>query len=196
MDLVDELPPGGIDGLGESEILRYRGFLRLLAEGQVEVPYRKRVDASDMVQETLLKAWRDRGQFRGRTREELLSWLRTILAHTIANARRDHRRLHCDYRLERSIEASIDDSSRRVLDWLSAKAPTASSQFVRVELLERVAAAVEALPPLQREAVTLRHWRGLPLQEIAAQMRRTPGAIAALIHRGVEKVRQTIEQVQ
>ena len=193
MDLVDELPPEGIDGLGESEILRYRGFLRLLAEGQVEAPYRKRVDASDMVQETLLKAWRDRGQFRGRTREELLSWLRTILAHTIANARRDHRRLHCDYRLERSIEASIDDSSRRVLDWLSAKAPTASSQFVRVELLDRVAAAVEALPPLQREAVTLRHWQGLPLQEIAAQMGRSSGAVAGLIHRGVEKVRGTVD---
>jgi len=193
MDLVDELPPEGIDGLGESEILRYRGFLRLLAEGQVEAPYRKRVDASDMVQETLLKAWRDRDQFRGRTREELLAWLRTILAHTIANARRDNRRLHCDYRLERSLEESIHGSSRRVLDWLTAKAPTASSQFVRVEFLERVAAAVEALPPPQREAVILRHWQGLPLQEIAAQMGRSSGAVAALIHRGVEKVRGTID---
>jgi RNA polymerase sigma-70 factor, ECF subfamily len=193
MDLLDELPPEGIDGLGESEILRYRGFLRLLAEGQVEATYRKRVDASDMVQETLLKAWRDRDQFRGRTREELLSWLRTILAHTIANARRDHRRLHRDYRLERSIEASIDDSSRRVLDWLSAKGPSPSSQFVRVEFLEQVATAVEALPPLQREAVILRHWQGLPLQEIAAQMVRSPGAVAALIHRGVESLRRTID---
>src|SRR5262245_45788661 len=86
---------------------RYRGYLRLLAEGQTGKKYSKRFDASDIAQETLLRAWRDRDQFRGTSGEEFLAWLTGILAHTVANATRDHRRMRRDVAREREIEADL-----------------------------------------------------------------------------------------
>ena len=43
----------------------YRSYLRLLARAQLDGRVQQRVDASDIVQETLLEAHRSREQFRG-----------------------------------------------------------------------------------------------------------------------------------
>src|SRR5262245_66421107 len=75
------------DNLG---IARYRGYLCALARIQLAArPWLSpKLDASDLVQQTLLKAHAARDQFRGRSPEELTGWLRQILARTRANARR------------------------------------------------------------------------------------------------------------
>src|SRR5262245_49774016 len=72
---------------------RYRRYLRVIAGPQVNRLLQGKVDASDVVQEALLKAHRDRGQFRGQTEAERLGWLRRILANTLADTRR---RYACD----------------------------------------------------------------------------------------------------
>ena len=47
--------------------------------------------ASDLVQETLLGAYRDFGAFHGCSRAELLAWLRKILQNNLAVHRRRYR---------------------------------------------------------------------------------------------------------
>ena len=47
-----------------------------------------RIDPSDLVQQTLLKAHEKRDQFRGKTDAERAAWLRAILADQIADALR------------------------------------------------------------------------------------------------------------
>lgn len=61
----------------------------MLAE--VESSLRAKADASDLVQQTLLEAYRDFGQFRGRTEAEWLAWLRRILARNAAEFVRHYR---------------------------------------------------------------------------------------------------------
>ena len=51
-----------------------------------------RIDPSDLVQQTLLKAHEKQDQFRGKTDAERLAWLRTILANQMADALRKFRR--------------------------------------------------------------------------------------------------------
>ena len=69
-----------------------------------------RLDASDLVQETFLKAHREFGQFLGPSEPELAAWLRQILVRTLANQARHHRPKGRDYRgriagsLARSLE--------------------------------------------------------------------------------------------
>jgi RNA polymerase sigma-70 factor (ECF subfamily) len=58
----------------------YRSYLRLLARAQLDDRVQQRVDASDIVQETLLEAHRAREQFSGESPAELMAWLRRILA--------------------------------------------------------------------------------------------------------------------
>src|SRR5947209_8803066 len=61
----------------------YRNYLRLLARTGMNAALKDKADPSDLVQETLLKAHRSFGQFRGRTEPELATWLRQILARNL-----------------------------------------------------------------------------------------------------------------
>jgi RNA polymerase sigma-70 factor (ECF subfamily) len=87
----------------------YREYLRLLARMNLDPRLRGRIDPSDLVQQTLLKAHEKRDQFRGKTDAELAAWLRAILANQIANALRRFGR-QAGTR-ERSLEEAL--SSRR-----------------------------------------------------------------------------------
>ena len=49
---------------------------------------RAKLDASDIVQQTILHAHERRAQFRGQTEAEWLGWLRAILANVLAAALR------------------------------------------------------------------------------------------------------------
>src|SRR6184192_483117 len=61
-----------------------RNYLCVLAQNQVEGRLKAKADASDLVQQTLLEAYRDFAQFRGGSEQEWLAWLRRILAHNTA----------------------------------------------------------------------------------------------------------------
>ena len=50
-----------------------------------------RLDSSDLIQETFLKAARDFSQFLGESEPELTAWLRQILVRTLANQAKHHR---------------------------------------------------------------------------------------------------------
>ena len=62
-----------------------RSYLGFVARSQVETWLRRKVDASDLVQETMLEAYRDFGHFQGGTEQEWLAWLKRILAHNAAD---------------------------------------------------------------------------------------------------------------
>ena len=68
-----------------------RNYVGLLARTQVESWLRAKVDASDLVQQTLLEAYRDFGRFQGTTEAEWLAWLRRMLAHNAADFVRQYR---------------------------------------------------------------------------------------------------------
>jgi RNA polymerase sigma-70 factor (ECF subfamily) len=63
--------------------------LLLLAQVHLDRRLLGKLDASDVVQQTLLEAHQGLAQFRGRTVGEQAAWLRQILARNLANAVRD-----------------------------------------------------------------------------------------------------------
>jgi len=68
-----------------------RSYLGFVARSQVETWLRRKVDASDLVQETMLEAFRDFDRFEGRSEKEWLAWLRRILDHNAADFVRRYR---------------------------------------------------------------------------------------------------------
>ena len=152
--------------------------------------------ASDVVQQTLFEAHRDRGQFRGRTVGEQAAWLRQILARNLANVVRDLRRDKRDVAREQPLQASLDESASRLEAWLAAEQSSPSQQVERHERAVRLANALDALPENQREAVVLRHWHGCSLVEIGEHLGCTTAAVTGLLHRGLRKLRKQLHDLE
>src|SRR4051794_8637935 len=100
---------------------RFRDYLRLLARLHLDERLRGKLDPSDLVQQTLLKAHQAHDQFRGQTSGELAVWLRRILVRTLADAVRDLLREKRNVALEQSLEQALEASSARLRNWLAAE---------------------------------------------------------------------------
>jgi RNA polymerase sigma-70 factor, ECF subfamily len=95
---------------------------------------------------------------------------------------------------ECSLEAALGQSSARLEAWLAADQSSPSQRAARHEQLLRLAEALDALPDAQREAVTLHHLEGWPLDDIGRHLGRSPTAVAGLIKRGLRALRLRLQQ--
>ena len=173
---------------------RFRSYLDVLARVQLQGRLRGKLDPSDIVQQTMLRAHQAWTEFRGREASELAAWLRRILARTIADAARDQHRDKRNIDRERSLEAALSESSGRLASVLAANEPTPSRKAVRNEEILRLAGAVADLPEPQRDAVLLKHCKGLSLAEVGRQLGRTPAAAASLLRRGLAQLRERLRE--
>jgi RNA polymerase sigma-70 factor (ECF subfamily) len=174
------------------DLERHRDYLHVLARLQLGRSLRGKLDPSDLVQQTLLKAHQALDQFRGRSPAELTAWLRQILARTLANAVRDHGRGRRDLALERSLERSVEESSARLDAWLAAEQSSPSQRAERNEQAMLLVKALAELPEAQREALLLKHCQGWSLTEIGRHLDRTPTAVASLLQRGLRQLRELL----
>lgn len=174
----------------------YRPYLKLLAGLHLDRDLRGKVDPSDVVQQTLLRAVEARDQFRGGTPAERLAWLRRILANTMANITRDLRAARRDAGREIGLASGLDRSASR-LDALAAADQTSPSQAaVRAETTLRLAEALSRLPDAQREAVARHYLLAEPIAAVAQHMDRTVPAVAGLLQRGLRALRETLNADQ
>ncbi len=166
----------------------YRNYLRLVARTLIGQALRVRLDASDLVQETFLKAAREFGQFLGSTEPELTAWLRQILVRTLANQAKRHRRQARDYQRQESLEAMLDRSSVAVQRALAVPSQSPSTYAVRREQAVLLADALEKLPAPYREVFIMRNLEHIPFDEVAARMGRSPGAARVLWKRAMDRL--------
>jgi RNA polymerase sigma-70 factor (ECF subfamily) len=169
---------------------RYRSYLHLLAQAHLRPRMQARLDASDLVQQTLLDAHQKQAQFRGESEGERLAWLKQILANNLADAVRGMARAKRDVNRERPLEHEVAGSFSRVEGWLAAVQSSPSQQTVRAEELVRLADGLATLPPAQRDAIVLHHLQGQTLAEVGRQLDKTPAAVAGLLHRGLKQLRE------
>jgi RNA polymerase sigma-70 factor (ECF subfamily) len=169
---------------------RFRDYLCTLARLHLDRRLGAKLEASDVVQQTLLEAHQRQEQFRGHTDAERARWLGQILTHNLADAVRALRRAKRDVGRERSLDAALDESSARIEAWLEAEQSSPSEQAVRNEQLRRLADALAQLPEPQREAVVLHHLQCWPLADLAARLQRSEPAVAGLLHRGLKRLRE------
>jgi RNA polymerase sigma-70 factor (ECF subfamily) len=175
---------------GDHVLKRYRDYL-LLARSQLDRRLQAKLDPSDVVQQTLLKAHQNWGQFRGKSEAELAAWLRAILAQHLADVARKFDLWH-DVP-EQSLEAALEQSSARLESWLAAEDTPPCKKFERQEQLLQMAEAMARLPDDQRTALELRHLRGLPVAEVARTTGRTTAAVGSLLYRGLTTLRRLMD---
>jgi RNA polymerase sigma-70 factor, ECF subfamily len=182
------------DATAERPLEPYGDYLRLLARLQLSPRLHAKLDASDIVQQTLLQAHANRAQFRGRSEAEWLAWLRAILANALAAAGRRFAAEARDLDREHSLEARLEESASRLEGLLAADQSSPSERAVRGEELLRLAHAMACLPPDQQRVVELHHLKGLPVAEVAGLMGRSRPAVVGLLFRGLKKLRELLRE--
>lgn len=171
---------------------QHRPYLRLMVENAIHDGYRRREDASDIVQKTMLESYEDFGAFRGNTEEEFSAWVLQILRRNVVNAIRDQLAAKRDIRRERYLDSG--DGSVSLFWWhVAPEQSTPSHRVLKAEAALNLAEALEQLPEPQRQAVRMRHLEGASLQEICEVMDRTPASIAGLLRRGLANLRATFD---
>jgi RNA polymerase sigma-70 factor (ECF subfamily) len=173
----------------------FRQPLRDLAAADLPVEITGRADASDIVQQTLAEASASMPNFHGTSLHELCGWLTSILSHNVGDAVRDHVLAQC--RTVRA-ECHLDDPSRAGAGWdafCAADQTPPSTAAVRNEDEELLSAALDGLPPRQRDAVRMRHLEGRPLADIAAVLGCNAQAAAAVIARGLRNLREALPDI-
>jgi RNA polymerase sigma-70 factor (ECF subfamily) len=184
------LDPG--DALGQL-LEHYRGYLGLLARVQIGRRLQGKVEAADLVQETFLEAHRNFGRFEGTTEGEFVGWLRQILAANLAmTLRRFLGTKRRDIRLERELQAEMDESSRMLDGGLVAGSSSPSQRAIHREQAILLADALGLLPEVYREVIILRHLEGLTFPEVARRLDRSLDSVKNIWTRALGRLRQSL----
>lgn len=168
----------------------FRSYLNLMARMQMDRRLQSKMDASDLVQQTMLQAHRAQNNYEGSSDKQLAGWLRQILARNVYHATRDFQRDKRDIRNERSIENAMDNSAARVEAWLKSDQTSPDAKAAKNEQVLMLAGSLDALDEAKRTAVELHYLQGWKLVEIAEHMERSVSGVAGLVHRGLKELKQ------
>ncbi len=173
-----------------------RNYVTLVARAHVEGRLQAKVDASDLVQQTLLEAYRDFGRFHGATEGEWLGWLKQILSHNAA----DFVRRYCQTGKRQSqrevhLTSPFDSAAPDGLANIADSGETPSQQLLRKERELQVADALTQLSPDHREVIILRNLQRLPFEDVARRMGRSRPAVQMLWMRAIQKLHQVLSGV-
>ena len=171
-----------------------RSYLVLLARANVEPWMRAKVDASDLVQQTLLDAHRDFERFQGETDQEWLAWLKQILNHNACDAIRHYGTAEKRAaRREVPLGGNPHDSLAPLDPLAHGDSPSQMAMQHESELL--LAEALDQLSPDYREVIILRNIQRLPFDEVARHLGRTRPASQMLWMRAIEKLKSLLSSV-
>ncbi len=128
-----------------------------------------RVEAEDVVQDSLVKAWKTR--WRVRDPEKFPAWLATIARHKAHDAFRKRRTVPLSERLIEAIEP--EPANTTALD-------------------QQFHSALAALPELHRAALTLRYFEEMDYRTIENTLGLTNGALRGILGRALASMRKQL----
>jgi RNA polymerase sigma-70 factor (ECF subfamily) len=146
-------------------------------------------DAEDLLQETLLAAWRGLEQFEGRA--SVRAWLYRIATNRSLDALRASRRRPDDQPMTRMPEPTrwiepvwLEPYPDVLLDWIPDDAPGPEARY---ETKEAIALAfivgLQHLPPQQRAVLVLRDVLGYRAAEVAEMLETSAASVNSLLRR-------------
>lgn len=167
----------------------YRFALRLSADP---------VRAQDLVQETFLRAWKNREKYTPGTRAR--SWLFTICRNLFLR-REERSRRHEDIVREQSgqaagvSEAATGEAEPDSAVFMAVRDRDPEGEFWAGIVDERILAAIDGLPADFREVVVLCDLEGLSYAEVAEVIGIPEGTVKSRLFRGRRILRRALHQV-
>lgn len=172
---------------------KYHAHLTLMASTSLANRFHSKLSPSDLVQETYRNAHRDIANFRGTSENELLGWLRTILANQLVKEIRFLSAQRRDIRREKQLTIAFDEASPLVRPRQS-RPVSPSSIARRKEGHELLQSAISKLPPDHARIIELRHLHGLPFEQIANRTDRTINSVKSIWRRAICALKSALQE--
>lgn len=177
-ELIERVLAGEKD-LYEILVRRYNERLYRVARAIV----RNSEEAADIVQEALVRAFAQLGQFSGAAK--FSTWLTKIAVYeALARLRRRARTINLEM---------ADSGSQSVVDMLESSTPSPEHQTLRSQALEILEAAVDALPPALRSVFMMREIEEMSTRETAECLDISEEAVKIRLHRARKLLRRDIQ---
>lgn len=141
--------------------------------------------ADDLVQQTLIEAWKSLAHFNGTCR--FSTWLSAILIHRHQKWLRAAR---CRPQPLSSLSNEEGDHGQNALDLQADLNPTPAEALLDQQRESLLRTYLDQLPEPHRQVVWLRFFEGAALQEIAAALGCSMGTVKSRLHYALEKLRQ------
>jgi RNA polymerase sigma-70 factor (ECF subfamily) len=182
---------GGDEAARQQLLEHYRDYLRRMVAVRLDRRLAARVDASDVVQETLVEAARRLDDYLRERPLPFYGWLRQLAGERIVDTHRRHvttqrRSVTLEHRDLALPDASADDLVRR----LFADNTSPSNHVMRQERHERLKRALASLPQRDREVLVMRHLEQLSTTEIAAMLEISEPAVKSRLLRALIRMRE------
>lgn len=142
-------------------------------------------DADDVVQETFLRAYRQIEKFEERA--NFGTWLHKIAVNCSLDLLRSRGR-H-----EKNRITGMEDEDGEMTREFESTDPQPDRLLLSAELKRHVLAALERLSGNERTAFMLRHFEGMPVEEIGRTLGIQVSAAKHTIFRAVRKLRESLE---
>ncbi len=193
LDRVVQNEPGALDRLWE----RHREPLLRLIGMRLDPRLGRRVDASDVVQDALIKATERLGDYLREPAVPFHVWLGGIARDQIIDQHRRHRvagrrSLDRERPMEGGHPAFADGSSIDLAARLRDPNPTPGAEALRRELGRRFVDAIDSLDPDDREVIALRHFDGLANGEAARALGLSDAAAGMRYLRALRRLRAVL----
>jgi RNA polymerase sigma-70 factor, ECF subfamily len=172
---------------------RYRPFLHQVVALRLDPKVRPRVDPSDVVQETLLEAFRRLTDFLERHPMPFRIWLRRTALERMFNIRAHH--VDAARRAVGQEVPIPERSSLLVAGRFLAADSTPSRQLSRRETVRRVNQALAGLGEADREILFMRDFEGLTYEEVAWALEIDPAAARKRYGRALLRLQKLLAEV-
>jgi RNA polymerase sigma-70 factor (ECF subfamily) len=161
---------------------KYRSRLAVLVHYRLGADIRRDADVDDILQETMLRAYRDIGQFEYKTAGSFMSWLTRIAGHVIVDAAR------AQNRQKRAAEHVPFRSTSNPGGPEPSDHNTPSRIFAAHEALSRFVETLGRLPEDYRRVILLAKVEGLTTSEVAQRLEKSNEATSLLLHRAIKRL--------
>jgi len=175
---------------------RHRNALERMVRMRLDQKIRRRIDASDVVQDVLVEANRRLQDYLANPAMPFHLWLRHIAQDRIIDAHRRHRgsaKRSVD-REQAPVVAGENHSTIQLIAELCDRELTPAAAATQQELARRVELAVSELNEQDGEIIVMRHYEQLSNQEVALALGLTEPAASMRYLRAIRRLRATLNE--
>jgi RNA polymerase sigma-70 factor, ECF subfamily len=173
---------------------QYRDHLRRMVAARLDRRLTARVDASDVVQDTLSDAARQLDEYLRDQPLPFLGWLRQLAGERIRETHRRHLYAQSRTITRESVAPDLTDESAVELGrHFVSNGTSPSNQVIRQELRDAVMTAVAELSARDREVLLMRHIEQLGTAEIADALGMAEAGVKARLYRALNRLRVKLD---